>query len=110
MRGVSKFLFIFFQINRGNIDIHTVQSDSKNISIYFIFIFSQFYARVSDYGAVGLSIHILGWNSKTCVGLLRPSSRVGSFFMPHLSAHSLAPFNWLPGLSHPFLGLGPGTL
>ena len=119
MCGVSKFLFIFFQINQGNIDIHSVQSDSKNISIYFIFIFSQFYAKVSDYGAVGLSIHILGWNSKTYVWLLWPFSRVGSFFMLHLLwqgthfsslTHSLTCFHGLPGLSHPFLGLGPGTL
>ena len=30
---------MFFQINGGNIEIHTVQSDSNNVSIYLIFIF-----------------------------------------------------------------------
>ena len=48
-------LFFFFQINGENIKIHTVKSDSNNISIYFIFIFSpQIYVKVSDYRAVGL--------------------------------------------------------
>ena len=46
---------MFFQINAGNIEIHTVQSNSKNVSIYLIFIFSQLYAKVSDHRAVGLS-------------------------------------------------------
>ena len=35
---------------------YTLQSDSKNISKYVIFFFSQFYAKVSDYQVVGLSI------------------------------------------------------
>ena len=36
-------------------EIHTVQSDSNNGSIYLNFIFSQYYAKVSDYRTVGLS-------------------------------------------------------
>ena len=52
-----KFLkkIIFVQINWGNIEIYTVQSDSNNVSTYSIFIFSKFYAKVSDYQAVGQS-------------------------------------------------------
>ena len=46
--------FFFFQINGGNIKIHTVQR--KHIII--IFIYSQFYATVSDYRAVRLSSHL----------------------------------------------------
>ena len=38
----------------GNIEIQTVQSDLNNVGIYLIFIFSQFYAIVSDYRAVGI--------------------------------------------------------
>ena len=41
----------------GNIEIQTVQSDLNNVSIYLIFIFSQFHAKVSDYRSVGLSSH-----------------------------------------------------
>ena len=47
----------YFQIYGLNIEIHTLQSDSNNVSIYLIFFFPQFYAKVSDYQAVGLSIH-----------------------------------------------------
>ena len=46
---------MFFRINGGNIEIHTVQSDSDNLNIYLILIFSQFYAKVSDYRAAELS-------------------------------------------------------
>ena len=51
MRGI-----LFFHINRGNIEIHTGQSDSNNILSQITvveFIFSQCYAKVSDYRAVG---------------------------------------------------------
>ena len=33
LRVISNFFFIVFQINGGTIVIHTVQSDSNNISI-----------------------------------------------------------------------------
>ena len=39
----------------------TVQRDSNNISIYSFHFFSQCYAKVSDYRAVGLSISKLGF-------------------------------------------------
>ena len=47
VRGISKFSFIFFQINGINIEIYIVQNDSNNIHLYIIFIFSKFYAKVS---------------------------------------------------------------
>ena len=57
---------IFFQINGGNIEKHTVQSVSNNIRIYLIFIppppnFMQKCRTIelSDYRAVGLSIRTL---------------------------------------------------
>ena len=52
-----KFLifFIFVQINWENIEQYTVQNYSNNVSTYLIFIFSQFYAKVLDYRAVGPS-------------------------------------------------------
>ena len=49
-----KISFIFFQIHRLNIEIHTLRSDSNNVSIYLIFFFSLFHAKVLDYRAVGL--------------------------------------------------------
>ena len=45
----------FFQMNRGHIEIYTVQSESNNINLYVIFIFCQFYAKLLDYRAVGLA-------------------------------------------------------
>ena len=56
MHGISKFLLIFSQINGGNIEIHTVESDKNRVSMYLIFIISQFYAKVLYNRAVGLSI------------------------------------------------------
>ena len=44
---------IFYQIHGLNIEIHILQSDSNNISIYLIFSFSQLFAKVLDYRAVG---------------------------------------------------------
>ena len=67
MTCVEFLNFFYFQINGENIEIHTVQRDSNNVSIYSIFIFSQSYAKVSDYRAVGLSsrktidTHSLTW-------------------------------------------------
>ena len=43
----------FSQINAGNIEIHTVQTDSNNFGLYNFL----FFAKVSDYRAVGLSRH-----------------------------------------------------
>ena len=56
VRGILKKSLIFCKINGLNIEIHTLQSDSNNFSIYLIFFFSQFYSKVSDYRAVGRSI------------------------------------------------------
>ena len=51
MRGI---LYFFFQINRGNIEIHTGQNDSNNILAKLVeFILAQCYAKVSDNRAVG---------------------------------------------------------
>ena len=47
--------FILFHISGGNIEIHIVQNDSSNISLYLVFICSQYFAKVSDFRAVGLS-------------------------------------------------------
>ena len=47
VRGISKFSFIFFQINGINIELYIVQNDSNNIHLYIIFIFSKFYAKGS---------------------------------------------------------------
>ena len=58
--GISENLFIFF--HEGNIEIHTVQSDSNTIGL-FSFHFSLNIMRkcrtieLSDYRAVGQSIH-----------------------------------------------------
>ena len=64
----SKSLFIFFQINRGNNEIHTEQIGSNNIyeSQYLIFIFFFFnflqkfrIVKLLDHQAFGLLIHTL---------------------------------------------------
>ena len=47
--GFLNFIFFLFQIHGL---IHTLQSDSNNVSIYLIFFFSQFYAKVLDYRVV----------------------------------------------------------
>ena len=58
IHGISNFLFVFFQINGGNIVIHTVQSDSDNMSTFFLnFIKKCRNIQLSDYQAVGLSIY-----------------------------------------------------
>ena len=57
MRGISKFLFFSFKLTEETFEIHTVQSDKNNVSMYLNFIISQFYADVSDNRAVGLSSH-----------------------------------------------------
>ena len=49
MRGISNFLF--FQINGA----YRKKWFKQRKHIYLIFILSQFYAKVSDYRAVGLS-------------------------------------------------------
>ena len=57
MREIFKFHLFFFQLDGPNIEIHTLPIDSNNVSIYLIFFFFQFYAKVSDsdYRAVELS-------------------------------------------------------
>ena len=60
VRWISKLYFIFFQINGGIIEIHTVQSESNNIT-YLIFILILKVLQkcrnieLSDYRAVELS-------------------------------------------------------
>ena len=54
VREMFKISFIFSQIHGPNIEIHTLRSDSNNVSIYLIFFFYQFHAKVSYYRAVGL--------------------------------------------------------
>ena len=49
--------FIFFQSIGRNIEISTVQSDKKQIKNIFHFNFPQFYDKLSEYRAVGLSSH-----------------------------------------------------
>ena len=52
----------FFQFNGGNIEMRTVQSDSNNISLFSFHLLLNIMQRcrtikLSDYRAVGLSIH-----------------------------------------------------
>ena len=47
--------FIFFQFNGGNIEIPYKVIQTSSGAYIFAFHFSQFYAKVSDYRAVGLS-------------------------------------------------------
>ena len=70
--GFLNFIF-FFQIHLLNIEIHNLQSDSNNIRIYLIFFFSQFYAKLSDYRAVELSIGIPIGNPDTALFLGKAS-------------------------------------
>ena len=55
----SKISFIFFQINDGNIEIHTVlQSDSNNIGLFsFLFFFSVLCRSVGLSGCQTIDIH-----------------------------------------------------
>ena len=65
-----KISFIFFEINRGIIEIHTVQYDSNNfhlISFNFLAEVSNYRSIVlSDFRAVELSIRNLRTLTSTC--------------------------------------------
>ena len=74
VREIFKFHLFSFKFTDQTIEIHTLQNDSNNISIYFIF-FSQLFAEVSAYRAVGLLICTqLNW------GYLRALVDIGQRF------------------------------
>ena len=49
----------YFQINGVNIEVYILQNVSNKIRLCISFIVSQFYAKVSDYRAVGRSIRTI---------------------------------------------------
>ena len=72
---IFKFHLFSFKFTDQTIEIHTLESDSNNISIYLIFFFSELFAEVSGSRAVGLLIRTqLNW------GYLRAMIDIGQRF------------------------------